>query len=379
MTASRVPGQAARDSGAQMAAGQRVEHVLMTADAVGGVWRYSLDLGTALAARGIRTTLAVMGPPPDDIQRREAERAGLYLVSRPYRLEWMDDPWDDVERAGSWLQTLARQLRPDVVHLNGYAHAALPWPVPTVIVAHSCVRSWWRAVRGEEAPARFAEYGHRVAAGLAAAARVVAPSAAMRAALHAEYGSGLRVDVIPNGLGPASAAAPRTKEPFVLTAGRAWDEAKNIGALADVAATLGWPVCVAGDLRKPGGPSGDGLPGSHVLGRLPAAELAAWQQRAAIFALPARYEPFGLSVLEAAAAGCALVLGDIPSLRENWDGAAAFVAPGDRTGLAATLRDLIADDGGRGRLGRLAAARAAAFSLDRTADAYVAAYEDLTG
>ncbi len=33
--------------------------------------------------------------------------------------------------------------------------------------------------------------------------------------------------------------------------------------------------------------------------------------------LPARYEPFGLSVLEAALSGCALVLGDIPSLRES--------------------------------------------------------------
>ena len=35
--------------------------------------------------------------------------------------------------------------------------------------------------------------------------------------------------------------------------------------------------------------------------------------------LPARYEPFGLSILEAALSGCALVLGDLPSLRELWD------------------------------------------------------------
>ena len=362
-----------------MAGGPIVTNVLMTADAVGGVWRYSLDLGAALAVRGIRTTLAVMGPPPDDGQRRDAERAGLYLVTRPYRLEWMDDPWDDVERAGSWLLTLARQLRPEVVHLNGYVHAVLPWTVPTVIAAHSCVRSWWRAVKSDEAPPRFAEYGRRVAAGLAAAGRIVAPSAGMRAALHDEYGTGLRVDVIPNGIAGAAAAPQPMKEPLVLTAGRAWDEAKNIGALADVAATLAWPVCVAGDLRKPGGTSGEALPGTRVLGRLPAAEMEAWQQRAAIFALPARYEPFGLSVLEAAAAGCALVLGDIPSLRENWDGAAAFVAPGDRPGLAAALGDLIEEEARRATLGRLAAARAAAFTLDRMADAYVAAYEDLIG
>ena len=56
---------------------------------------------------------------------------------------------------------------------------------------------------------------------------------------------------------------------------------------------------------------------------------------AAIYALPARYEPFRLEVLEAAAPGCALVLGDIASLRELWDGAALFVAPDDDRALRA--------------------------------------------
>ena len=46
----------------------------------------------------------------------------------------------------------------ELVHLNGYAHAALPWRVPVVVVAHSCVLSWWQAVFGEAAPARYAEY-----------------------------------------------------------------------------------------------------------------------------------------------------------------------------------------------------------------------------
>ncbi|HEX8375447.1 MAG TPA: hypothetical protein VF606_09745, partial [Geminicoccaceae bacterium] len=41
-------------------------HVLMTTDAVGGVWTYSLDLAAALATRGVRTTLAVLGPAPDE-------------------------------------------------------------------------------------------------------------------------------------------------------------------------------------------------------------------------------------------------------------------------------------------------------------------------
>ena len=44
-----------------------------------------------------------------------------------------------------------------------------------------------------------------------------------------------------------------------------------------------------------------------------------------IFVSVSRYEPFGLAVLEAAHAGCALVLSDIPTFRELWQGAASFV------------------------------------------------------
>jgi glycosyltransferase involved in cell wall biosynthesis len=115
----------------------------------------------------------------------------------------------------------------------------------------------------------------------------------------------------------------------------------------------------------------------HLLGRLSAAAIRHRYRRASIYALPARYEPFGLSVLEAAAAGCALVLGDIASLRENWCGAAAFVAPDDHAALASTLRRLIADRDERIDLGHRAAARAQMFSAARMANAYSQLYRSL--
>lgn len=358
-----------------------VRHVLMTADAVGGVWRYSIDLGRALAERGVRTTLAVMGPPPGAAQRLEAEEAGLALVDRPYRLEWMDEPWTDVTRAGAWLLALERSLAPDVVHLNGYVHAALAWRAPVVVVAHSCVRTWWRAVKHEAAPGRLDAYRAAVAAGLAAARVVVAPTRAMLDALQAEYEVTLAARVIPNGsAADFTGAVPGRKEPFVLAAGRAWDEGKNIGTLCAAAGRLTWPVYVAGDVREPGGAAGRTcrLNGVRPLGRLPAAEMRAWYERAAIYALPARYEPFGLSVLEAAQARCALVLGDIPSLRETWADAALFVPPDGEEALVAALEQLAGDEAARTAWGTRAAARAARFGLGRTADAYLHLYEELT-
>lgn len=353
-----------------------VRHVLMTADAVGGVWRYTIDLCRALADRGVRTTVAVMGPPPGEHQRVEAERAGVAVIDRPYRLEWMDEPWEDVRRAGQWLLTLERTLHPDVVHLNGYAHAALPWTVPVIVVAHSCVRTWWRAVKGEAPPERIDAYRTAVAAGLAAARVVVAPTAAMLQGIREEYGPLRQSCVIPNGSAERRDPAWAAKEPIVLAAGRAWDEAKNISALCRAANRLTWPVFVAGDTREPGRGACD-LPAVRALGNLSGEALRAWYRRASIYALPARYEPFGLSVLEAATAGCALVLGDIPSLRENWSDAAVFVHPDDVEGLAGAVNALIADDGRRDALARRAFARAAMFTLDSTASRYLDLYETL--
>jgi hypothetical protein len=56
-----------------------------------------------------------------------------------YALEWMQDPWKDVDDAAEWLLRLARQLQPDLIHLNGYVHAVLPWETPTVVVTQSSV------------------------------------------------------------------------------------------------------------------------------------------------------------------------------------------------------------------------------------------------
>ena len=349
----------------------------MTADALGGVWSYALELARALAPQRVRVTLATMGAPPSAAQRAAAAALGVELRVSELRLEWMDEPWEDVARAGAWLLALERELSPDLVQLNGYAHGALPWRAPVVVVAHSDVCSWWRAVRGEAAPPAWDRYRAAVRAGLDGAALVVAPTRAMLRALEAEHGAVRAGAVIPNAA-DAARFAPGVKEPFVLTAGRLWDEAKNVAALGRVAPQLPWPVWVAGDARHPdGGAAATG--GLRPLGRLAQPALAAWLGRAAVYALPARYEPFGLSALEAALAGCALVLGDIPSLREVWGDAALYVAPDDDDALAAALLALAGDERARARLARRARRRALTYDPERMAHAYLAAYRTVLG
>jgi len=144
--------------------------VLMTADTVGGVWQYAMDLCRVLCARGDEITLATMGGLPDRAQRREAGSIpGLDLRASRYKLIWMDNPWRDVNEAGEWLLGLAHEVQPDIVHLNDLGHGDLDWPAPVLTVGHSCVLSWWRAVHGERAPEpQWTPYRERVTAGLLA-------------------------------------------------------------------------------------------------------------------------------------------------------------------------------------------------------------------
>jgi glycosyltransferase involved in cell wall biosynthesis len=317
-----------------------------------------------------------MGAPLTPAQQSEAGALpNLKIHASHYRLEWMDDPWDDVRRAGAWLLRLAEELQPDLIHLNGYAHGALPWRAPVLLVGHSCVLSWWRAVKGEAAPPRWQPYQRQIARGLAAANCVVAPTQAMLAALAQHYGPLPAARAIANGREP-QAFRPGRKLPLLFSAGRLWDEAKNIAALEQIAPALPWPVFVAGENQHPDGQRLS-LKHSFALGHLAAPELAAWLARAAIYVLPARYEPFGLSALEAALAGCALVLGDIPSLREVWGEAAVFVPPNDRAALKTALLELIHNPFQRRQLAARARRHAFQFTPRRMAAAYLATYEQL--
>lgn len=350
--------------------------VLMTTDTVGGVWIYSLELARGLAEQGVEVALATMGAPLDELQREMACRIPrLKIFEGKFKLEWMEDPWRDVERAGDWLLGLEERFGPDLIHLNGYAHGSLPWNAPKIVVGHSCVLSWWEAVKKEAAPESWDHYYDQVRAGLAAADMVIAPSEAMMTSLTRHYGPFPSTRVIHNGR-DVRLFRPTAKEPIVFSAGLLSDEAKNLEALENVAPRLPWPVFVAGENHHPDG--GEARPHhTRLLGRLAQRPLSAWLGRASIYALPARYEPFGLSVLEAALSGCALVLGDIPSLRELWRNRAVFVAPDDPEALEHALVRLIEDPDRRTSLAAGARSRAIERTTERMVEGYLDAYAEV--
>jgi glycosyltransferase involved in cell wall biosynthesis len=318
-----------------------------------------------------------MGPPPqgDKHDRLRALPAGVDVIVTNLALEWLDPEGNDVVRARSELLRIAERVQPDLVHLNSFREGALAWPCPAIVVAHSCVLSWWEATRnGRPHESRWRAYAQAVTEGLNAANAWVAPTQAFRRTIQSVYAPMHFGHVVANGVAPVTAALSG-KDNVILASGRIWDGGKNLMALAEAASTLAYPVQIAGaGMDKDAGPN---VRNVEWLGELDHADLRKRMQRAAIYAAPALYEPFGLGVLEAASAGCALVLSDIPSLKELWDAAAVYVAPGDAAALRTTLRQVCEDETWRRYLQCAAATRARHYTLRRMVTGYMNLYETL--
>ena len=348
-------------------------HVLLTADAVGGVFSYATTLARGLCAMGMRVTFVLQGPPADPSRLAAlADVPGIDVIATDLQLEWLDPDGRDFARACRQLETIASSVRPDVVHFNGFREACSDIDAPRVLVAHSCVGSWWRACRGSAPDASWERYEINLRAGLQAANAWAAPSRWYRdrvAALHHQRREGR---VIYNGISPREPGS--SHEPLVLSAGRMWDEAKDLATLVRAADDICWPVVIAGPLRQDGKSGGASGGAAQMLGELSPADLAAHMACAAIFVSSAVYEPFGLAVLEAAASGCALVLADTPSFREIWGDAAQYFAPRDSAALAAETNRLAHDDLLRRQKGNRASARARRYSASRMCEDTAALY-----
>jgi alpha-1,3-rhamnosyl/mannosyltransferase len=173
--------------------------------------------------------------------------------------------------------------------------------------------------------------------------------------------------------------------PTVLYVGRR-DPYKNLPLLIEAFARLR-AACPAARLRAIGPPDPRYPEAEQTARRLgvesaiewsghvgPDAVVAAYQQ-ASVFAMPSRYEGFGLPLLEAMACGTPVVCSDAPALVEVAGGAALHVPTGDAAALAAALRRVLEEPALAAELRARGLARAARFSWRATAEATQRVYE----
>ena len=326
-------------------------HVLITSDTLNGNWTYTRELVSGLITRGFRVTLVSFGEIPLPEQTAWMDRLyGLTYHPTAFRLDWMEEGQHDFYDASAYLCSLVKDVKPDVFHSNHLGHGALPVTIPRIVVAHGDMVTWWKAVHGREPKdsAWLRWYRQTMAEGLTEASAVVAPSEWMLNSVRSHYSGSVREVVIHHGRNPIFFNPYVAKEDTVLAIGRLLDPAKQVNLLTQEMHPV--PVCIVGeDCSETMAPVRadvsfkDGDIGVALKGAQTESQLRLLYSRASMYAGTARYEPSGMTILEAALSRCALILNDIPSLRELWGQAAVYFRTNDAGSLADAVRALSGD------------------------------------
>jgi glycogen(starch) synthase len=363
-------------------------HVLITSDTINGIWTYTRELVSELIRRGWRVTLVSFGEIPLAEQTAWMESLhGLEYHATAFRLDWMQEGRQDFQDASAYLCSLVKEVKPDLIHSNHLGYGALPVRIPRVVVAHGDLLTWWNTVHGREPKdgAWLRWYRGAIAQGIAEATALVAPSEWMLTAIRAVYSSCDVERVIHHGRNPVLFNPYVNKEDSVLAVGRLVDPAKQINLLTEQTHPV--PVCIVADDKNENASRNpvqaevkfsSGNLGVALKGAQTEAQLRTLYSRASIYAGTARYEPSGLSILEAALSRCALVLNDIPPLRELWGHAAVYFKTNDAESLAEAVRILSADLQLRRSFANRAFQRAReCFNAHRMTDNYIQLYRSV--
>jgi glycosyltransferase involved in cell wall biosynthesis len=234
-----------------------------------------------------------------------------------------------------------KEIQPDLVHLHTYSLGNLDWNVPVIMSVHSGLLGWWEAVHHESAPDNWNTYRKNTSKGIQAATFIIAPSFGMLNEAEKFYGPFRNKRVIYNGRDRRLFKTSK-KEKIVFSIGNILNEAKNINLLLKAASAIKYPVFIAGDKSSV---KEKGLPANvHFTGPLSQEDLTVWLSKAAIYALPVLYEPFGYTFLEAAFSSCALIGGNIQSLKEIWGDSMIYADTRRADLLANTINKLMVDD-----------------------------------
>ena len=315
----------------------------------------------------------------------------VYHVGSPWQKGVRNSKFRRLVNGSAWIRLAADlPLRTvldglDVLHTT-YT-AALWTRCPTVVTVHDISYAFhpeWFSARDLRVLSRTVPWSMR------RAARVITVSETCRDQIIEHYGvPGEKVVSIPNAAGPAavpldddmareliSMRGLNPDRPYVLTVGNLQPR-KNLVRLitafgnlvargVDVDLVVVGPKHYRGDdVVTAARQAGDRV---RFTGYLSDRELAAFYERAALFAFPSLFEGFGIPALEAMAHGVPVACSRAGALPEVCGAAAEYFDPYDVVSITNALSRVLTDSGRRADLVRAGQARQREFTWRRSAE-----------
>lgn len=362
--------------------------LLMTSSAEHDVWHFTSVLSGQLAENHDTSVLvAVFGrqPASDGLALlRRVSHSGATIAIQNAGL-----PLDDEERASkdmlaearAALRDLARQWGADVIHANHYFATTAEFDsTPVLLTAHRDNYSERVIVGPESHSEADSLYIDMVMESLAAASCVVAPSSFVADCLGRWFGYRGPVRVIPYAATPCAVDFETERRIDVITSGEFWEPAANFGCFtAAAASTADLAFAAVGPLVQPGMRRTRPIARSILFtGEASDSELIQMLANSKIYVSASLYDPTGVGSIQAARAGCSLLLSDTACYRSIWGDRATYFDPHDVSALQGGIRSLLRDAGPGGPNGSPAHRQAVTLhNAKRVAEAYTATYQRL--
>ena len=339
--------------------------ILVTSEATPELWEYTSDLVTGFASRGIDVTLALLGAPPSPSQLRILEilpNVRIEVTRLPSVVS--AESATDLSQATSTLLAAANEFAVDLVHLHSPMLAGTKrWTMPVVASNFSCSGTWWSTKSTGQMPADLMWRTRATAIGMSILDCVIAPTWAHACAVTDFYGAGLSLVSVPIGRRPSLKINP-SAEKFVFSAGDIWHEGWNASTMDKIAGSLTVPMYCSGEPRSLSGSTVQ-LKNLRCLGQIDSQNKDVVLGQASVFISAATYDPVGIHVLDAARAGAALVLSDLPGYREFWEGAAVFVNPRNADDFVGAAESLLGNSQWRAEMALNALDRSREYGTER--------------
>ncbi|MFF0817862.1 glycosyltransferase family 4 protein [Rhodococcus sp. NPDC003318] len=261
---------------------------------------------------------------------------------------------------------------------------------PSVVTVHGVASKWVEGVRTRRAEA---VWRHRVKAAIASTAKVITVSESSADDIAEVFGiARASIAVIPHGIesdkfAQACSLSPEVRavvpENYLLYVGNI-EPRKNLIELVAAAGSegvrkLGLPLVIAGKAAWDADEAMSKIVASKnviYVGFVSEDDKIALMQNCAAFVFPSKYEGFGFPVLEAMAAGAAVITTDRGALREV--AGPAKIIPGlDADSITETIVDAVSDGSwmrdaaGRGRRW------ASTFAWEKSIDSHIGVYSSV--
>ena len=285
--------------------------------------------------------------------------------------------------AGCFLPKLLKKKEYDINHTHfiiptGIISALFSERVPYIITAHGSDVPGYNPDRFQLQHKLLRPFSNLV---LNRACHITSPSWFLKGEIIRTFGE-RQISVIPNGISPED-YTPREKQYKILTVSRLF-ERKGIQYVIDAMVDIeGFEYVICGD-----GPYRSSLERRikhldighkvHVRGYLESQQLKREYESAAIFILPSISENFPMVLLEAMAAGCAIITTDTTGCSEVVGNTALRIRPQDSEDVKQKLLTLINDPNLLKTLGRKGRERVEnEFTWNRVAETYIALYNNV--